>query len=326
MYELLMLRAPTYVFGPFAARSLFVTDAAARDHVLSVVKLALSIPIGPSPDAALVAAEVRTLPERYEERASSEIRFPSDLAPEKPGTEVLLVGHARHPVAYPDARWVDVTLSVEASSTRLRKSLRVFGPRRWIGEGAARTPSEPERYVETPLRWTWAAGGPADGACHRIEYADGRAVARAGFGAIPAHWEPRRSRAGSPPDDIAPHPPADRHPRFYCSAPDDQWLETPLTGGETFVVTGVHAERAWTFVLPSIRPVVSWSVRGQVSRAEPHVDTVLLDADEGRVEIAFRTRFVAPRDASHVDWIRVAPAYTLPAWAGAEDPPGLHVA
>src|SRR5688572_2961718 len=103
----------------FSALAVLVTDAAGRDQVLVVAKAAWSVPVGGS----LVAAptDVEALPRLHEERAGSSIRVPSDLAPEKPGTEIILVGHARHPAPYPDARWVDVTLAVEAEQTLLQK-------------------------------------------------------------------------------------------------------------------------------------------------------------------------------------------------------------
>ncbi len=311
----------------FSALAVLVTDAAGRDQVLVVAKAAWSVPVCGSP--AIVSTEVETLPRLFEERAGSSIRVPSDLAPEKPGTEIVLVGHARHPAPYPDARWVDVTLAVEAERTLLEKRLRVFGPRRWVEQGGRLTPSEPERYVETPLRWEHAYGGAnGDGAdarnpigrgfgpraagdpCHAIEYADrdGAATTPAAFAPIAPHWHPREGRAGSIAiDDLAPHPPADRDPRHYCVAPDDQWLAAPLQGGETIVVTGVHARAAWTFALPAVHPEVKWSIRGRTERASPHLDTVFLDADAELVTLTWRARFTAPRNVADLENISVSP-------------------
>ncbi len=319
-----MLLAAPSTATPFAARSVLVTDARGRDQVLTVVKVAWSVPVGGSPVLADELGEISQLPVFFEERAPSAIRVPSDLAPEKPGTEVLLVGHAKHPAAYPDARWVDVTLAVEGETTRLRKSLRVFGPRNWTKQpNGTWAPSTPAAYEETALRWEWAFGGPGhpqnpigrgleasknggEEACHRIEVADATSLAPAGFGPLAPHWEPRRSRGGSAPaDDLTPHPPADRDPRHYCSAPDDQWLASPLRGDETFVVTGVHAHQAWTFALPLLRPEVSWIVRGRAERAIPHLDTVLLDADAETVSLSWRATFPAPRNLSDLEEVFV---------------------
>jgi hypothetical protein len=105
---------------------------------------------------------VRPVPVIHEERAGSSIRLPSDLAAVKPGTEILLVGHARHPAAYADARWVDVTLAIEGDKPLLQKSLRVFGPRQWHERNGAMVPGDPAPYRETPLRWEWAFGGSGE--------------------------------------------------------------------------------------------------------------------------------------------------------------------
>ncbi len=320
---------PTGFAGPFTARSLLVTDAAGRDQILTVVKASWTVPLDGAPQ--LDHAEVRNLPALHEERAGSSIRLPSDLAPTKPGTEVILVGHARFPAAYPDARWVDVTLSVENGRTILRKQLRVFGPRRWQTVGGTPAPSAPERFEDTPLRWEWAFGGadvsgcdarnpigrgfgtPREGdACHRIELADpptgGAHPVPVGFAPLAPQWEPRRSRAGSATnDDLAPHPPADRDPRHYCCAPDDQWLAEPLVGGETIVVTGVHPDAAWAFGLPAVQPEVAVSIRGRTEMTTPHLDTVLLDADAEQVVLTWRTLRAAPRSLAEVDGISVRP-------------------
>ena len=155
-----MLLAAPSTATPFSARSVLVTDARGRDQVLTIVKAAWSVPVGESPQLAERPCEIHQLPVFFEERAPSAIRAPSDWAPEQPGPEVMLVGTAKHPTAYAEARWVDVTLAVEGETTRLRKSLRVFGPRRWVKQASgAWAPSEPDPYQETPLRWEWAFGG-----------------------------------------------------------------------------------------------------------------------------------------------------------------------
>ncbi len=325
-----MLLAAPRLTAPFGARSMLVTDAAGKDRVLTVVKAAWTVPVGSAPSVALAANEVRPVPVLHEERAGSSIRLPSDLAAVKPGTEILLVGHARHPAAYADARWVDVTLAIEGDKPLLQKSLRVFGPRQWHERNGAMVPGDPAPYRETPLRWEWAFGGSGearnpigrgasalrghrpDQECHRIEGVDPAdesstlSFEPAGFGPIAAHWEPRRSRAGSmTPADLAPHPPVDRDPRHYCSASDDQWLPEPLRGGESFVITGVHAHRAWRFALPTVQPEIGWSIRGRFERATPHLDTVILDADAQLVTACWRVSFMAPRNLDDLGAITV---------------------
>ncbi len=323
------LHAAVATSGPFSAHAHLSTDAERRDLVVVVVKAVWHSPVGGRAIPVFEPSSPRARPELFAEGPSS-IRLPSDLAPHKPGTEVLLLGHARHPLAYRDARWVDVTLAVERDGTLLRKSLRVFGPRTWErAAGGDFVPSQPTRYEDTELCWEWSRRDPAGsvnpigkpvelgGPCHRIEAIDG-GEHPAGFGVVAPHWEPRRSRRGHElSDEPTPYPPRDRHPRFHCQAPDDQWLETPLVGGETFIVTGVHPRSAWTFVLPSAHPEVVVKIGRREERLFPHLDTVILDADRERVELGYRVALPAPRALDTVESVRVSPrlsARLRPEW------------
>ncbi|MFO0551872.1 MAG: DUF2169 domain-containing protein [Polyangiaceae bacterium] len=317
--------------GPFGASSVLVTDAHGRDQVLTVIKLGWRAPKGGLPELP-GPAEVRFAAQPYEVKPAAPIQFPSDLAPHKPGTELLLNGHARHPAAFPDARWVDVTLAVSGEALLLKKALRVFGPRVWSGTASAPVPSEPGRFQDTPLRWEWAYGGSGPTgahprnpigrgfgavlgeACHRLQ--DPRQIAQqteyspVGFGAISAHWEPRRSRRGTVQSEghiDAPYPPSDRDPRHYCSAPDDQWLAAPLAGDESITVSGVDSVHAWRVELPRLTPELTYVLSGKPHRATPHLDTVLLDADDDWVELTWRVSFAAPRVLGELELLSVEP-------------------
>lgn len=302
----------------FGARCVLVVDDDNRDRVLCVVKASYSAPFSGAPEI-LPGEPVRDQQVRHAESARASVRLPSDLAPHKPGTEVLLVGHARRPVAFADARWVDVTLAVrDGERPLLEKSLRVYGPRVWERAGDAVIPGAPQHVVDTPLSWEWAWGG-GDGErfearnpvgrgwardplaligqpCHRIEpIVEGGPRAPVGFGPIAAHWEPRRTRRGAGGEDWAtsqaPKAPRDRDPRYHCVAPDDQWLARPLTGRERFVISGVHPSLVWDVQLPPLEPEIQASVAGRVETLSTHLDTVLFDADEERVELVWRASF-----------------------------------
>lgn len=304
----------------FGARCLLTVDEDSRDRVLCVVKATWSVPFGGVPEI-VGEAPVRDLQERWEESPRTSIRLPADIAPNKPGTELLLVGHARKPMAFADARYVDVTLGVHGAAASLfKKTLRVHGPRTWQRRGDEVVPSSAELFEDTPLRWEWAYGGADKGgardprnpigrgfardraelvgqACHRIEAAAPKAGRwePVGFGALSASQEPRLSRRGSVGEDWttsrAPRAPEDRHPRFHCVAPDDQWLAEPLRGDERFVISGVHPTRAWEIQLPRLSPEIRAHLRGHEEPLRTHLDTVLFDADHERVELIWRASF-----------------------------------
>jgi len=286
--------------GPFSVRALVVLDQSGRDRVLCVAKAAWRVPVGELPRLLEREVEVRDLPLRHEETALSSIRLPGDVAPHKPGTDVVLVGHARHPRAFPDARHVDVTLAISSRAELLRKTVRVYGPRRWTDAGdGTLVPSAPEPYVETPLRYEWAVGGgePRTGTeTHRLEDPslppEIAQRTRAGFAPIAADWLPRAARCGSTGGEwttmLAPRAPIDRDPRFYCTAPDDQWLEAPLQGGERVVVSGTTHDAPWTFEVPTLAPAFFTRARGREEPLSTHLDTLILDADERRIELVWR--------------------------------------
>ena len=259
--------------------------------------------------------------------ASSSIRKPSLVFDEKPGTDVILVGHA-HPPLRGSATHVDVSLSVGPVS----KTVRAHGLRVWkagtfggLAPGPARPILEP-----VPLRYELAWGG--------CDYSDperpvgeprntvGRGVARDPrsligqpaaqledparpirgedsapwcFGAIHRHWQPRASFAGTYDqawmDTKMPLLPDDFDPRFHIAVPHEQWSPAPLRGDEPIEVLGATPEGAWRFRLPRIAPGFSSFVAGGRREHRTHLDTLLIDADAGRVELTWRAAIPLPR-------------------------------
>jgi hypothetical protein len=91
--------------------------------------------------------------EYYGEPAVSSLRCASDLAPEKRGTDIVLSGSAHAPDG--DTTEVDVTL--EAGP--LRKTVRVFGDRRWSKSLFSASFSKPKPFDKMPLKYELAFGG-----------------------------------------------------------------------------------------------------------------------------------------------------------------------
>jgi hypothetical protein len=259
---------------------------------------------------------------------------------------VLLVGSARPPEDSV-ATQMDITLRVAAGDRMLiDKTLTVYGPRVWQ-KGVMRVSPGPAAKLETTeLCWENTYGGldrrgaeavvedrnPVgrgiaidsttliDTAVPPIEDPNAplasRRPAPAGFGPVSADWSPRRQRFGTQDEQWrrtrAPLMPLDVDLRFACVAPDDQWLEQPLVGGEAIEVVGVRPGRSWRFRLPACPPMLTSRIDGVEQVHDTHLDTVLIDADEQRVELCWRLSLVLPRKSEKLEWVRVWLAEPLP--------------
>jgi hypothetical protein len=260
-----------------------------------------------------------------EDAATSSIRRPSQLFEHKPGTDVILLGHAHAP-SRGSATAVDVSLRVGP----LSKTVRAHGLRVWQAGtfgGLVAGPARPIREP-IPLVYELAWGGyDATGDQPMGEWRNtvGRGVARnwralvgqsaaqledprspighgdnvpASFGAIHRHWAPRKTFAGTYDDAWAetkmPLLPDDFDARFHVCVPHDQWSPTPLRGDEPIDVRGATPEGVWRFSLPRIAPGFSSVTDGRRVEHRTHLDTVLIDADELRVELTWRAAVPLP--------------------------------
>jgi hypothetical protein len=265
---------------------------------------------------------------------ATSLRYPADVAIDKPGTDVVVVADACAPggVAAPH---VDVKIAVGP----LERMLRAHGPRAWSSRGTAISASTPASRV--PLRWELAFGGRAEKEPGvfieepRNPVGRGIAVDRAklegapapqieavdrpiqsvegapepvGVGAVGRHWEPRRSHMGTYDpkwlDTRAPLPPRDEDARFACFAAPGLHARTPLSGGEQVTLVNVSPRVASLgFSLPRFRVGIGFELKGQsIQVGEAPIDTVLFDLlpsdDEAPalvVEIIRRAHVVAPR-------------------------------
>ncbi len=322
--------------APGLSGGAFVRDVEGRDLFVALYKRTFVIsPYGTVTDAKSPPLDfVDTF--HGEDGATSSIRRPSMLFDFKPGTDVVLLGHAHASAS--DATYVDVGLRVGPIVKRLRAhGLRTWRPGAFGGlvPGAALPLREP-----VPLTYELAYGGAdfsdpnrpvaeprnhvgrgvarntselVDQPAARLEYADdpiGRGRNRpAAFSPIHRHWQPRASFAGTY-DDVwtetrMPLLPSDFDARFHVCVPEDQWSENPLRGGEPVEIVGATPEGAWRFTLPRVAPGFSSVIAGKRSEHRTHLDTVLIDADARTVELTWRAPIAMPRKYELVDRILV---------------------
>lgn len=213
---------------PFAAAIVPGLDREGYDTATLIVKGTFEIAAGRPPRLADEQQPILHADEHHGEPGASSVRRESDACPRKPGADVVLVGHAwsRRRVES-----LDVALAVGPA----RKTVRVFGERRWFRAVGGWAISDPVPFERMPLVYERAYGGAdntgdPDPAKHAMErrnpvgrgfevgrdardleglplpnLEDPRALiytpddrpAPAGFGFIGRGWLPRASYAGT---------------------------------------------------------------------------------------------------------------------------------
>ncbi|MCK6592456.1 MAG: DUF2169 domain-containing protein, partial [Polyangiaceae bacterium] len=244
--------------------------------------------------------------DRYYAGNAGGLYAPSDIAPYKPRSDVLLVGHAYAPGGKP----VDA-LVARFTVGDLTKSIGIIGDRLWTEGPYGLEPSTPAPFVRMPLRYERAARGvgnpigvdlaapPLAGAraLPNLEAVDDEAgsTLTVGFGPIPPAWGPRRNLLhddavawvaagcrGTVPDgfDFG----------FYNAAPRDQQVDL-LRHSAKIVLENLHPEHARLETrLPNIRPkaflVDRLTRRG--NEIALRCDTIWIDTDRGIAVVTWR--------------------------------------
>lgn len=261
----------------------------------------------------------------WDDDAARGLRFASDFAPFKPGTDLLLAGHCHAPGGRP-VEYTQVSFAVE----QFRKSAVVIGDR-WIGGGGlVASVGRPTPFTRMPLEWSRAWGGadvpenPIGRGRTEVDRPDGmrgrlagniESVEQAtsgtgaqgkpfGFGPIDPAWRSRMRKVGT--YDASwlanrwPWYPDDFDWTYFSAAPPDQYLHgTFLRGDESMEFVNLHAEHAvLRSRLPGLfaRSFVS-ERRGDVLefREVPlRIDTLFADLDAGHVALTWRGVTPAP--------------------------------
>ncbi|MEM1185371.1 MAG: DUF2169 domain-containing protein [Planctomycetota bacterium] len=269
--------------------------------------------LGPGPDALEDAVKILLEADDPAGEPDAGLVKASEQAPTKLKADVLLFGSAHTPGGEPVSA-VRTLLRVTRSNGEavVDKEIDVLGDRIWLSDG---TRSDIEPFVEMPLTWDRAFGGPGDrrnpagcgqrgDALPNLEVPDRHVTGRADktpatcYGAVNPAWKPRSDKTGSyGPDYVEKHwpwLPGDFDWSHFNGAPDDQQVEGFLRGDETIELrhlvkgheefkTALRGERCRAFVL--IRePDGSETFR----EVEMVLDTLTILPDEGKVTVCWR--------------------------------------
>lgn len=270
--------------------------------------------------------------------ATSSLRAAADLTLTKPATDILLLGRAI--AAGGPVSAMDVSLRVGP----VLRTLRVFGNRQWVRHEKGWAISAPEPFERMPLRWELAFGGctpaiegkdpehePRNPVGRGIVGADeddfaGRPLpniedpadliatpsdrpAPTGFAPIPPLWQPRQARAGTYDEAWqtrrAPHLPLDFDPLFFNAAPPGLIAPSYLEGGEAVEISGCTAGAALRFALPRLALDLTWDFDGCRIAARPVLDTVLIEPDQGRLQMVWRAELVVDKKLTRLRHVEV---------------------
>jgi hypothetical protein len=317
---------------PYAAARNWIRDKAGVHHWLVAVKATFDI--GSDGKLSLAEEQVPPIlaPVYYGAPGQSSLRYDSDLLATKPSADVIVNAQAHAPGGKPVPQ-LDVTLQVD----KLRKTLRVCGPRVYAFNMGFLTCTAAQPFTTQPIRYEWAYGGidlsDSDPKNHRIdarnpigrsfttreanlkeqpahsvEYPAGNAAKTgpAGFGAIDRSWTPRREYAGTYDDKWErtkkPLLPDDYDERFGMCAPADQLPGEPLHGGERVQLTNMTPSGSLTFELPKAYLVFTTRFG---SRREDHrskLSLVLIEPDDMRLMMVWQSALrVQARQTEQLD-------------------------
>lgn len=297
----------------------------APDHSsVAILAVRTRYHFGPAGLGERGSTEIEPSDRYYGSPADSSLARAGDGVPFKTGTDCLFYGTARPP--RDGMRGCGVRVTANTAAGGFDKSLRVAGRRYWQRSPVGLVPSKPEPVQPTPLCYEYAFGGvdrkareletrnpvgmglnerriTAKGAeLPRIEYPKAAMTSwskrppPAGLGPIAPGWEPRRRRNDQLDTEalaagLCPYP--DPVPEgLYNTAPEDQRLPAPVTGGERLMLTGFGQACPSPIQLTLPKPDLHLRVTDghHASTVELTTDTVEIDADAGTLDLLARAR------------------------------------
>ncbi|GAB6097434.1 DUF2169 domain-containing protein [Desulfatiferula olefinivorans] len=327
---------------PYIADTFPVQDREGNPVALTVVKATFRF--GADGEVALADEQVPIcLADEYRgEVTASSLCYASDLALEKTGTDIVLNGKAYAPGGRPVTRLgvrlavgrVSKTLSVRGdrfwqvgmgliSASRACPfiTMPLVYERAFGGE---------DRFHNNEKKWGVCRKNPV-GTGFRLsrkkKAIDGltlpniedprRPMKRwndkpepAGFGFVAPAWEPRAGRCGT--FDAAwerhrrPLLPEDFDPRFYNAAPEDLIARPFLDGNEKVVLKNLHPEAELVrFSLPRLHLVTAYIFEHQTWKPQPVFDTLIIEPDENRLIMVFRSSYAGPEPLTRLKQVHV---------------------
>jgi hypothetical protein len=124
------------------------------------------------------------------------------------------------------------------------------------------------------------------------------------LGPVGRGWQPRLGFAGTYDqswlDNVFPFLPRDFDDRYFQAASDDQQIDEPH-GGEEVILANLTPEGRTLFRLPATEvPVAFFLHDGKIPHCRAALDTVLIEADAGRICLVWRASLALRRNIFEV--------------------------
>lgn len=257
--------------------------------------------------------------------STTSIKYECDFSPFKPKTDVIVNGDAISPNGKTVSE-LDVSLQV----LNKIKRLRVYGDRFWRSGWLGWYATAPLPFKVMPITYERAFGGTDHSHQNEKKWGtemrnpvgtgyllnrQGKAVNHKplpnieriqqrikswsqkpepiGLGAIGRSWQPRIAFAGTFDrvwrDEKFPFLPDDFNDLYYQSAPPDQQFDH-FTGNEKIVCTGMTLNHRVQFIVPTLSVPIRYVFFDKTITRMPNLDTVLVEPNESRAILTWRSR------------------------------------
>jgi hypothetical protein len=326
---------------PFAAELVVLPGRDGQDVLVTVLKCTYALDKKGRLEPAAPQIPVLHADAFHGEPDASSVKWESDVAPFKPGTDVVLLGQAYAP----DRRKAELHVGLKVG--RLQQVLAIFGDRHWRrGLGM----SAPAPFECMPLTYERAFGGvdrsAPDARHHEVEPRNpvGRGFrarrserplgevllpniedpkhlirspddrpAPAGFGFTARQWMPRRGLAGTYDEawrkKRAPLLPTDFDDRHYNAAHPALIVSPHLSGKEPVDLIHLSPRGPLHFLLPGKHVSAFVSIARKRHELRLLFDTLVLLPDEDRVVMIWRGQLPLKGDMMHhLEWVEVVSA------------------
>jgi hypothetical protein len=277
----------------------------------------------------------------FDEPGTSSLKVPSDLSLIKPGTDVLLLGNAYAPQGKQTIQ-TDVTLNVGSITKTVRifgdrvwrngflgakiSELQSFEKMPLIWEkafGGFDQTNDKEPQIITEERNPVGLGFRVKNSNKTL---DGMKLPNiedpaqlisswkdkpvpACFGPVCSSWEPRKSYAGTYDENWQkhrmPYLPKDFDSRFFQLVSPDQVVPGYLKGGEEVRIIGATPSGQLHFRLPQYRLQVTYQLDNKNHVYSPNLDTVIIEPDESRLSLLWRTVLPCDKKILQVSQVKV---------------------
>ena len=309
---------------PLTAEIIPGLDKNGYDYAALIIKGNFTLnPANPNLVLSQQPAKLIKADKYYDEADNSSVQYEADTCILKPGTDIVLNGHA-YPQNNQMAKMVDVSLQINNTNI----NYRVFGDRQWEKNGLSWNATAPKTFDRMPLTYENAFGGvdtstledeivqysafnpigkgfvgdkksPTEGLhLPNIEnpqtlisqYSD--RPAPAGFGFISRSWQPRTNLAGTYDanweENRQPLLPLDFDEKYFNAAHPSLITPQHLLGGEQIQLRNLSQLGDLNFVLPAWTAPVKVTVKGRSKSIKPVLDTVVIEPDINNVALTWR--------------------------------------